>query len=228
MQFCVTSYNRQTARFISSLEDTLITFRRIAAGNLSAPLTPAPDTPCASSSTANMQVLSVLAVHVQECKYWRSGGTPQYLSRNTEGRMAGGPRVSTLISSFYCPVYLLYWYKVQILTLSNTQGRMAGGMRVSPLISSSPRPAGTQFTFFTRTKVQILTCLASHLLFSGGSHVAGVWGVVYAGTEFTWFTGTKVQILKQRLFEAVVCARGAEAAQVSEKRFRGQANARLV
>jgi hypothetical protein len=69
MQFCVTSYNRQTARFISSLEDTLITFRRIAAGNLSAPLTPAPDTPCASSSTANMQVLSLLALQVQKCKY---------------------------------------------------------------------------------------------------------------------------------------------------------------
>ena len=69
MQFCVTSYNRQTARFISSLEDTLITFRRIAAGNLSAPLTPGPDTPSASSSTANMAVLSLLALQVQKCKY---------------------------------------------------------------------------------------------------------------------------------------------------------------
>jgi hypothetical protein len=111
MQFCVTSYNRQTARFISSLEDTLITFRRIAAGNLSAPLTPAPDTPCASSSTANMQVLSLLALQVQKCKYWRSCGSPQYLFLNTEWRMAGGLRVSPLISSFYYPLYLLYWYK---------------------------------------------------------------------------------------------------------------------
>ena len=32
MQFCVTTYNRQTARFIHSLEDTLITFQRVLMG----------------------------------------------------------------------------------------------------------------------------------------------------------------------------------------------------
>lgn len=76
MQFCVTSYNRQTARFISSLEDTLITIRRILNGNLGA-------TPMASSSAAASSSAS-------------GAGTPVSQLQQSAAR---APRMSPLMTS---------------------------------------------------------------------------------------------------------------------------------
>ena len=54
------------------------------------------------------------------------------------------------------------------------------------------RDAGTQFTCFPSTKVQILTRAAAEA--AVGARDAG-------GTQFTCFTSTKVQILAQKLEE---------------------------
>jgi hypothetical protein len=70
-----------------------------------------------------------------------------------------------------------------------------------PHVGRSAQVPGTQFTFFTSTKVQILTAdfrlicsLWTTISRSGiGRWVARMW----LGTHFTCFTGTEVQILTQ-------------------------------
>jgi hypothetical protein len=58
--------------------------------------------------------------------------------------------------------------------------------------------AGSQFTCFTSTKVQILTPEALCVAVTFGARVCGK-ETLPPGTQFTCFTSTKVQILTARL-----------------------------
>ena len=63
VQFCVTSYNRQTARFINSLEDTLLTFRRVIMRNLGGMHgTPTPRA-CSDDGGTQSPIVSALSVN---------------------------------------------------------------------------------------------------------------------------------------------------------------------
>ncbi len=79
-----------------------------------------------------------------------------------------------------------------IHTPTGSAGTPQGNSAVALSIAAgvSVKPAGTQFTCFTGTKVQILQGNSAVAL----SVAAGV-SVKPAGTQFTCFTGTKVQLL---------------------------------